>query len=144
MSKAGLLFVGACTAVALIFMIPAFKFPGGTTDGTPGPGYFPILVSCVILLLCAVLFFQYLKDNKKYFQQNEVQKKNLSKLLITAGAIILYTVLFMFIPFIPLTIVFMVFLNWLFGRTWRFNIIFSVIFTGAIYYVFNNLLHVML
>lgn len=144
MSKAGLLFVSACIAVALLFMIPAFKFPGGTVDGTPGPGYFPILVSSVILFLSAILFVQYLRDNKKYFQQNETQKKNLPKLLITAGAILLYTILFMVIPFIPLTLVFMVFLNWLFGRTWRFNIIFSIIFTGVIYYVFNNLLHVML
>lgn len=138
------MFVGACVIVTLFFMIPAFSFPGGTTDGAPGPGYFPILVCSVILLLSTILFIQYLRDHKKYFQQNETQKKNLPKLLIAIGAIILYTILFMFIPFIPLTLVFMVFLNWLFGRTWRFNIIFSVVFTGVIYFVFNNLLHVML
>lgn len=144
MSKAGLLFVGICVAVTLLFMVPAFSFPGGTTDGSPGPGYFPILVCAVILILSAILFIQYMRDKKKYFQQNDTQKKNLPKLLITAGAVILYTILFMFLPFIPLTLVFLVFLNWLFGRTWRFNILFSVLFTGAIYYVFSNLLHVML
>jgi phosphoglycerol transferase MdoB-like AlkP superfamily enzyme len=144
MSKAGLLFVSACIGVALLFMIPALRFPGGTVDGTPGPGYFPIIVCSVILFLSAVLFVQYLKDTQRYFQKNDTQKKNLPKLLITAGAVLLYTVLFMVVPFIPLTLVFIMFLNWLFGRTWRFNIIFSLIFTGVIYYVFNNLLHVML
>lgn len=144
MSKAGLIFVGCCAAIAIFFLIPALGMPGGTSDGAPGPGYFPIIVSLVILVLCVLLVFKYLKDDKKYFQQTENQRKNLPKLLITAGAIVLYTILFMFVPFIPLTIVFMVFLNWYFGKKWIYNIVFSIVFTLVLYFVFSKFLHVML
>lgn len=144
MSKAGLIFVGCCAAIAIFFLIPALGMPGGTSDGAPGPGYFPIIVSLVILVLCVLLVFKYLKDDKKYFQQTETQRKNLPKLLITAGAIVLYTILFMFVPFIPLTIVFMVFLNWYFGKKWVYNIVFSIVFTLVLYFVFSKFLHVML
>jgi hypothetical protein len=144
MSKAGMIFVGCCAAVALVFMIPAFNFPGGSSDGVPGPGYFPIILCVVIFLLSAILAASYLRHKEKYFQKNETERNNLPVLLVTGGAVVLYTVMFMFLPFIPLTIVFIVFLNWLYKRTWRFNIIFSLVFTGVMYLIFSKFLHVML
>lgn len=144
MSKAGLLFVVSCIVVALFFMIPAFGFPGGSADGAPGPGYFPIIVSTIVIILSVILLFHYLKDKTKYFQTTEVQKKNMKKLLVVSGVVVLYSILFMYVPFLPLSIVFLIFLNWFFGKSWKFNIPFSVIFTVVLYLVFKNFLHVML
>ena len=144
MSKSGLIFAGGCTAVALVFMIPALSFPSGTGDGSPGPGYFPIIVCTFILILSVILAVMYLRHKEKYFQTNETERSNLPILLVTGGAVILYTVLFMYLAFIPLTIVFMVFLNWLYKRPWLFNCIFSVVFTVAMYFIFSRFLRVML
>ena len=144
MSKAGLLFTGGCVAIALVFMIPAFSFPKGTGDGSPGPGYFPIAVCTIILILSLILAVTYLRHKEKYFQTNETERTNLPVLLITGGAVVLYTILFMFLPFIPLTIIFMIFLNWLYKRRWVFNAIFSVVFTVIMYYIFSKFLHIML
>jgi hypothetical protein len=56
----------------------------------------------------------------------------------------LYPVFFYFLPFIPLTIVYMGFLNWVYKRPWKFNIPFSVLFTVTLYFVFARFLRVML
>jgi hypothetical protein len=144
MSIAGLIFAGVCIAAALVFMIPAFGFPGGTVDGAPGPGYFPIIVCIVIIILGGILGVSYIRKKEKYFQTNETERSNLPVLLVTGGAVIIYTVAFMFIPFILLTLVFLVFMNWLYKRTWVFNIVFSIIFTLVLFFVFSKFLHVML
>lgn len=144
MNKAGLIFVGICIALALFFMIPAFSMPGGSADGAPGPGYFPIIISVIIILLSIIQGIFYLREDKKTFNQDETQKKNKPMLFIVCILILAYTILFAFIPFIPLTMVAVGFLNWLFGKKWVPNLIFSVVFTMIIYVIFSKFLHVML
>lgn len=144
MNKAGLVFVGLCIVLALIFMIPAFSMPEGTVDGAPGPGYFPGILSVIVILLAITQGVIYLREDEKTFQQDDVQKKNRPTLFITIFAILVYTILFAFLPFIPLTIVFVGFLNWLYGKRWISNIIFSVAFTLILYGIFSKFLHVML
>ena len=144
MSKAGLIFTGGCAILALFFLVPALSFPGTTKEGTPGPGYFPIIVCSIILLLCLTLAVSYLRRKEEFFQKNETERSNLPTLLITCAAVVAYPVLFMFLPFIPLTIVYMIFLNWVYKRPWLFNIIFSIVFTVAMYYLFGKFLHIML
>lgn len=144
MSKSGLIFVVFCIVLSLCFLIPALSFPGGSADGAPGPGYFPIIVSTICIILSVILGLVYVKDKKKYFQTTEIQKQNLKMMLIIASVIILYSILFMFVPFIPLTIVFLIFLNWMFKKKWLWNIIFSIVFTLVLYFVFSKFLHVML
>jgi putative tricarboxylic transport membrane protein len=144
MNKTGFIFCGCCIVVALFFLIPALDFPGTTKEGTPGPGYYPTIVCSIILILSILLAISYIRNKEKYFQTNETERTNLPVLLITSGAIMLYSVLFIYLPFIPLTIVFVVFLNWLYKRPWLFNIIFSILFPIIIYYVFGKFLRVML
>lgn len=144
MNKAGLVFVGISIIVALFFMLPAFSMPEGSVDGAPGPGYFPIIVSSIVILLSTIQGIQYLQEDKKTFQQDETQKKNSPTLFIVCVAILIYTILFAFVPFIPLTIILVCFLNWLFGKKRIHNIIFSVAFTMILYMIFSKFLHVML
>ncbi len=144
MNKAGLVFVGISIAVALFFMIPAFSMPGGSSDGAPGPGYFPIIISVIIIILSVLQGVFYLREDKKSFDQDVTQRKNKPILFVVCITILAYTILFAFIPFIPLTIVAVGFLNWLFGKQWVPNLIFSVFFTLIIYVIFSKFLHVML
>lgn len=144
MNKAGLVFVAIIACIAVFFLIPALGMPSGSSDGAPGPGYFPTIISIAVLLLCIPVLLGYRKDKKKYFQQNELQKKNLKRLIIVGGTIVLYTILFQYVPFIPLTIVFAIFLNWIFKQKWVFNIIFSVVITMVLYFIFSKFLHVMI
>jgi len=144
MNKAGLVFVGISIAVALFFMIPALSMPGGSADGAPGPGYFPTIISVIVIVLSVVLGIEYIKEDKKTFDQTETQKKNKPTLFIVCITTLVYTILFAFIPFIPLTIVAVGFINWLLGKKWIPNIVFSIVFTLIIYFVFSKFLHVML
>ena len=144
MNKAGLVFVGCCIALALFFLIPALAMPEGSVDGAPGPGYFPIIVSVIIIILAVIQGVSYFKEDVKTFEQDETQKKNRPTLFITIVSILVYTVLFAFLPFIPLTIVFVGFLNWLYGKRWIFNALFSVSFTLILWAIFSKFLHVML
>mgnify|MGYP001216182192 CR=1 FL=1 len=144
MNKAGLVFVGISIVVALLFMIPAFSMPKGTVDGAPGPGYFPIIISAIVLLLSVILGIVYLREDIKIFKRTENQKKNTPKLIISMIAILVYALLFSVLPFIPVTIVGIGFLNWLYGKKWIENIIFSVVFTLVLYFIFSKFLHVML
>jgi|LSQX01.2.fsa_nt_gb putative tricarboxylic transport membrane protein len=144
MNKAGLVFVGISIIIALAFMIPAFSMPGGSVDGAPGPGYFPIIVSVLVIIFAVIQGIVYIKDGTKTFDQTETQKKNRPTLIVTCIGILVYTVLFSIIPFIPLTIVAIVFFNWLYGKKWIPNIVFAVVFTIIVYFVFSKFLHVML
>ncbi|GMO17218.1 MAG: hypothetical protein Pg6A_03490 [Termitinemataceae bacterium] len=144
MTKSGLLFSGGMIAIALAFLIPALKFPGTSSDGAPGPGYFPIIICTIIILLSLITGVGYIKHKDAYFQSNDTERTNLFCLLISAIAIIIYSFAFMFLPFIPLTIVFIGFLNWFYKRAWKFNIIFSIVFTGVLYFIFAKFLHIML
>lgn len=144
MNKAGLVFVGISIAVALFFMIPAFSMPGGSADGAPGPGYFPIILSVIVIVLSVVQGLFYFREDRKSFDQTETQKRNKPLLFIVCITILAYTILFAFIPFIPLTIIAVGFLNWLFGKKWVPNLIFSVFFTMIVYVIFSKFLHVML
>lgn len=144
MSKAGLIFCAGSFVLAMFFFIPALSFPGATRDGTPGPGYFPIIVSLAIFFLSILLAISYLRDKEKYFQKNETERSNLRIVLITCAAVVLYPILFLYLPFIPLTIAFMVFLNWMYKRSWVFNITFSLTLPVILYFVFSRFLRVML
>ena len=144
MSKSGLLIAGGSIVLALFFLIPALGFPRAARGGTPGPGYFPIITSTAIIILSIVLAVVFLRDKEKYFQKNETERSNMPTLLITCAAVVLYPIFFFFLPFIPLTIVYMVFLNWVYKRSWKFNICFSVLFTVITYVIFARFLRVML
>lgn len=143
-NKSGIIFCLMVFLVALFFFIPALSFPAGSKDGAPGPGYFPLIVSVIVMILSVAVGIGYLHDEKKYFQQDDVQKGNLKKMLIIAGGVTVYTIIFKYIPFIPLSITFIFFLNWMFDRELKSNIVFTIILVVFLYVVFGKFLHVMI
>lgn len=144
MNKAGVIFVSSCIGVALFFGITALGFPGKDSFNTPGPGYFPLVICSIIIVLCLVLLAGYLRRREQCFQTNEAERKNLPVTFLFAMVTLVYIVALIFIPFIPVTIAFLISLNRLFKRSWKFNIPFSIILTVVVYFIFVKFLHVML
>ncbi|XOQ42899.1 MAG: Tripartite tricarboxylate transporter TctB family protein [Clostridium sp.] len=132
----GLLFC----AVGVMFLIPGMGLGlTSTVSGVPGAGFFPVIVAVAVILFGAALFVKGLKDNGKlvYFKMDEEQKANVKPLILTVSSIVVFFVLWKFVHFVVAALVFCLFMNWVYKRNWKFNIIFSIVFVTLIYCIFN-------
>jgi putative tricarboxylic transport membrane protein len=137
---AGLCFI----ALAVAFIIPSLSFPGGTSDGVPGPGYFPILLGVLLILLSIGLIVTGIVKQTSFNVVDDLFKANAKPFLLTIVAVIAYLVLWNFLPFLVNTSLFLFALGLIYERKIVYNIIFSVVTTVVLYLVFNNVFHVML
>ena len=72
-----------------------------------------------------------------YFKMDEEIRGNAKIALLVLSGLIVFMILWKLTNlFIPLVFVFAVYLNLLFKRSWIFTIIFSVVLTAFIYYLF--------
>ena len=139
-----------CMAFGVFFLImtatnPQLSFIATTSDGVPGGGFFPYILSIAVIIMGGALTVRVLKGNgKKYVEMTPERKKNLKVLLLTvAGLIVFLGVWKMTAPyfgntaFMVCVFLFEIYLNKLFERTWKFTIIYAVIFTAFIYLVFS-------
>lgn len=136
---------GIITAiVGVIWIALASQFQAGTKDGVPGAGYFPILVAAALILLSIVIIIQGIKNKKEYFNLKEWGKENIKMFLMTIGIIAVFFVLWVFTHYI-VACLFMTFcLGLTYKLGWKKSAVISVIFSLGTYFVFNNLLHVIL
>lgn len=130
--------------VGLLFFIPALGFGiAPTKEGTPGPGFFPVIVAAFVIVFSIALLINSLRAKEKHFKFDDVIRANMKPFLITIAAIVAYLILWKFITFFPATILFLLLLNYVYKRGWKFNIIFTIGFTAFIYFVFARLFSVM-
>lgn len=138
----GVLAVGFGT----LFLVPSIGlgFAASTTDGVPGPGFFPTIVSSFLIVLGFILLVKGIKDKGKirFFVLDEDTKENIRPFLLTIAAILVYLVALKFISFVLASFTLLVFLNWVYKRSWRFNLTFSTVFVGLVYLIFTVLLRV--
>lgn len=137
-------------AVGAFFFImtlinPQMTFVSTTSDGVPGGGFFPFILSAALFILGIALTGRSLKgETVKYVDMTEENKKNLKTMLFTVGGFIVFLIawkitspIFGNIAFMICVFLFEIYLNKLFERTWKFTLIYAVIFTAFIYLVFN-------
>lgn len=137
---AGLLFI----AVGIAFLAMSWAFPPGSGDGVPGPAYFPILLSLLLIGL-SVLMIAVGVARKTSFDFLDVRfRANLPVFLATLGLIAAYLALWHWVPFAVNTAVFLFLLGLVFRRRLIPNLGFSVLTTAIIYGLFGNVFHVML
>ncbi len=125
--------------IGLYFFISASNFPRMSED-VPGPGFFPKLLSGLLLIFCAILFYNNFKEepNKK----DEHSQKNL-KSYISMGITLIYILALDYFGFIICTIPFIATLIYLFNYKKLLHIaIISIAITCIIYYLFSVLLGV--
>jgi len=136
---------GVCFIVlAIFFMVMSLTLPKGSDDGVPGPGYFPLILSGLLVFLSLVMIVTGVVKKTSFNFFDALFKANAAPLLQTILAITVYLVLWNLIPFVINTVVFLFSLGLIYRRTLLANVLFSSISTGLIYALFNKLFHVML
>lgn len=115
------------------------SFAATTSDGVPGAGFFPCILSGALIFSGIILMIRGLRQNgeKQYVTLDAEMKGNLKILALTvAGLIIFLAFWYLTNLFIVGVMLFAVYLNKLYGRNWKFSVIYAVIFTSFIYLVF--------
>lgn len=105
----------------------------------PGPGFFPLLCSVLIILFGIALTIRGLRQAGAvdYFKMTDEIRGNVKVAALVLLGLICFLALWKLTNlFVPLVFVFAVYLNVLFKRSWKFTIIFSVIITAFIYLLF--------
>lgn len=110
-----------------------------SSDGVPGAGFFPALLGAVVGILGVVLLVRGLtqKGSVQYFKLDEEVAQNLKTLILAAVGIVVFFVVWQLTKqFIFCVPVLCFFLNYIFGRNLKFNIIYTVVFTVFLYAAF--------
>ena len=100
------------------------KFRAQSSDGVPGAGFFPVLLGFVV-------------GSVQYFKLDEELKRNLRTMcLVVAGMVVFFVLWQTTKQFILCVPVLCFYLNVLFGRSLKYNIIYTVVFTVFLYAAF--------
>jgi len=133
-----------CSLISIYWIFASSKFPGGTKDGVPGAGYFPIIVASVLILMSIVLIIQGFKKRNVYFNVKDWGRDNIRMLILTVTFIAIFFILWYFTSYLIACIVMTLGLGYTYKLSWIKNGLLSVLFSFGTYIVFNNLLHVLL
>ncbi len=110
-----------------------------SSDGVPGAGFFPVLLGFVVGILGVALTVRglYQKGSVQYFKLDPEIKKNLKTLALAVVGIVVFFILWQttkqFILCVPILCFF---LNVIFGRNLKYNLIYTVVFTAFLYLAF--------
>lgn len=120
-------------------MEDTMRWNAQSSDGVPGAGFFPVLLGFAVGILGTVLMIRGIlqKGSVQYFKVDDEVKKNLKTLGLAVAGIVVFFILWQttkqFIICVPMLCFF---LNWIFKRTLKFNIIYTVVFTVFLYLAF--------
>lgn len=110
-----------------------------TSDGVPGAGFFPVLLGFVLAVLGGALFVRGLmqKGSVQYFQVDPEIRRNLRRLVLAVAGIVVFFILWQLTrQFVPCMAVLCFYLNFIFGRSVKYNIIYTAVLTAFIYLAF--------
>lgn len=111
-----------------------------TSDGVPGAGFFPFLLSALLIVLGSVLILSGIrqKGEVKYFNLTVETKQNLKILLLVVIGLVVFLIFWKLTHFFYLGVLLVsLYLNKVFKRNLSFILIYSVIFTAFIYMAFT-------
>lgn len=115
------------------------RYGAQSSDNVPGAGFFPMILGITVAILGTALAIRGItkRGSVQYFKLDGEIKKNLKILLLAAVGVVVFFILWQsthqFIPFMALLCLY---LNWVFGRNWKFNIVYTVVFTLFVYAAF--------
>ena len=116
------------------------RFNAQTSDGVPGAGFFPVLLGALLGILGIMLVIRSIRKKSEEVQSvaaSEETKKNIKMLVLTITAVVVFFILWQLTKlFILWAFALVIFLNFIFERTLKFNIIYSVVFVAFIYLAF--------
>lgn len=156
--------LGFCL-VAVVFLIGALQLgiTSKTSDGVPGAGFFPFIVSILVLVLGGLLIAKTLRgpDAPSPFAMSAEQQGNKRTLRVAVYGLAIIMLLWLFPPLNPLdrlqlsetflfrdyafgfaSIVYCVYMNRALGRSWRFSLFFAISFFLLVHFIFTEFLYI--
>ena len=156
------------SAVGLVFLIGALMYgiSSPTSDGQPGVGFFPFIVSGIVLLLGIGLIITSItarsnSNRPSPFAMDMEQKGNPRLWYLTVAGLVGLFLLWYLAPLRVFTalvksevfffedyafefaaLVFSVFMNRVYGRGWLFSCVFALLFVGLVYFCFTKMLYI--
>lgn len=129
--------------VALIFLIQSLRLPYISEIG-PGPGFFPLWLSGILLIVSCVYIFQSIrKTNKnqdfKWLPDSQVLKR----ILYILGCMVLFVLLIFFLGFVLTSTTFLFLLLFREYR-WIKSFVISITVSLILFWVFGTMLNVAL
>ena len=136
-----------CMLIGGIAAIAAKGFaPAGLLDSDPGPSLFP-LIGGIGLAICGLIIFLQNSDKSRPLS-SDFTKAGLLRIAKCAVLLVVYCVAIKYVGFLISTVVVIYIFCGLFtlGKTvaWWKRLIYTVLMTGIVYYVFVDILSVML
>lgn len=138
--------------VAVFFFIISLSFPPGS-NGAVGPGYFPRIMCVLVVILSCLNLINDVRGHKKMVAKGEKEeeltifKKENLRVWITVGITLLYVIAVKAIGFVVSSIAFLFVLNTYFRVHQKSKVAFVIIpfaVVAVLYFIFHNLLHVVL
>lgn len=126
-------------AVSLFMFIVSFQYPYLSAIG-PGPGFFPVWISGILIILSILYIYESMKGKN---ESTEVWPTggSFKGILFIMMSLFLFVLLFSLFGFIIAGVLFMYLLFYK-GYKWYINLSMSVGITFLIYWMFNYLLDV--
>ncbi len=139
MKKGNFILAAICSIIAIYVISVASQYPAGS-NGVPGPGVFPIMVSVVLLAASIAIVISSIKmeDTPIAWLDDNTKRVYLSMIALLAYVIIMAQVGFV----VTSTIFMTVMTQWFRKGKPITNAGISVIFVGIVYLVFGMLLNV--
>ena len=109
--------------------------------GVLGPGFYPFACGVALILLGALLLIRSLRahDAKGYFQMTPEKKQNLKTMLLLALSVALFLAAWQIThQFFICLFVYAVIVNLLLKRSWLFILLFALIITAFVYFLFSK------
>lgn len=125
--------------------INAFTFPGGTADGVPGAGVFPQALCAVIALINLILIIQEIRNRSQEKRpETEAHKEGLKRMVLLIVATIAFIAIWRYIHFAVLCSLYIVAVGFILKQKMKFFIPGAVVSAVLVFFIFHNLLNVML
>ena len=111
-----------------------------------GPSYFPSIMAWLLVIFSVALLINALRGKSKgTLIPLRLSDKGVQRGLITLGATIIYCATLDPIGFIPVSIIFLVFMAWVLGiRAWRVLLLAPPLITLSVWLIFEKVLHLAL
>lgn len=144
-SKGDLIVGTAIILVGLLFFVSSIRLGLKGPEGISGPGsgFFPFICSAFTMFFGAWIVFDSIrKGSVDFFGQDPEQHANFKTIYKLIAAFAVFLLIWLFVDFFLGVALLCLFLNYNFGRTWKFNIIFTAILVALLYGVFDRLLDI--
>lgn len=134
--------------VAIAAIIASRKFPGTGLSTDIGSARFPLIYSCILLFLCALLTIQNLTKSKGSLPDTSQPNTNKTppEYLKTFTGIVASVLCLGAMPYFgyaSTTVIYLSFLMWLLGmRHKALNPVLAIAITAVLYFAFSNALNV--